>query len=68
MAGDFQRADKNREQSIEAIATFAALIHARRHSQFAAAAEALDTLRRLGIVVRFARPKAPRARREGGAA
>lgn len=45
--------DERRQQTIEAVATFTALMHAHERGELAKADDAQRTLDRLGIVVRF---------------
>ena len=49
--------DERRRRMIEAVATFTALMHSYERGELATAADAQETLRRLGVVVRFTRPK-----------
>ena len=50
--------DARRRRTIDVVATFTALMHAYERRELAAAADAQAELARLGIVVRFGRPKA----------
>jgi adenosylmethionine-8-amino-7-oxononanoate aminotransferase len=50
-----ERAGRERQRSIDAVATFVALIHAYERGELAAAAAAQAELDRLGVAVRFGR-------------
>ncbi len=50
--------DERRQRTIAAVATFTALMHAYERGELSTAAGAQAELARLGVVVRFARPKA----------
>jgi hypothetical protein len=53
--------DPTREEDIDAVAYFAALIHARRVRDFRKAAEALSVLEKIGVHVCFRAPRADHA-------
>lgn len=44
-------------QAVDATAWFSVLMHARGINDFRGAAQAQDTLRRLGVAVKFVRPR-----------
>jgi hypothetical protein len=49
--------DPRRRQTIEAVATFTALMHAYERGELQAAAQAQVELAQLGVIVRFVRSK-----------
>ncbi len=51
--------DEKRQRSIEAVATFSALMHAYERGELTTAVEAQTELERLGVRVRFIRPTRP---------
>ena len=55
--------DEHRQQTIEAVALFSVLMHARDSGELQEAADAQQELARLGVAVRFRRPT---VRRKGG--
>ena len=56
--------DQRREQTIAAVATFAALMHARERDELPIAADAQAEMERLGVKIRFIRPQSHRRDRE----
>jgi hypothetical protein len=60
--------DERRQRTIEAVATFVALMHAHERGESAKAANAERTLERLGIAVRFGFHKPNEQKADGGQA
>ena len=60
--------DERRQRTIEAVATFTALVHAHERGELANADDAQRALDRLGIAVRFTFHKSHFRQAKGGAA